>query len=381
MGQLRENICGFYGRMYKEVKIMRVLIAGFTTKKYMPYLDKYLEVLKLHSCDYDIVYMDRSDDSESVKIGNEFYFNYKMPIEKRVWSKFLPYWGYMHYVGKILQEGNYDKIIFLTTAPAVLLAKFYLNKYKNKYIFDYRDYTFEKIGIYRKLVERIIDDSYASFISSKGFEKFVGQHKNLYLTHNISNVEDTCDLTSNDEITQNIMIGFVGCVRYFDVNSILIDKLKESDEIKLSYVGPTYDDCNLKEYCEKNGIKNVSFVDSFDNKEKANLYKKITVVNSIYSLKSPEVLQAIPNRLYDAAIYKRPILVAKGTYLEEIVNKYELGIAVDVYEDDVEVMIREYFKNFDYVVFNNQCNRFLEDVLQDENKWFEIVSGFLTDIQ
>ena len=360
---------------------MRVLIAGFTTKKYMPYLDKYLEVLKQHSCDYDIVYMDRSDDSESVKIGNEYYFNYKMPIEKRIWSKFLPYWGYMCYVGKILREGDYDKIIFLTTAPAVLLAKFYLNKYKNKYILDYRDYTFEKIGLYRKLVERIIDDSYASFISSKGFEKFVGEHKNLFLTHNISNVEDACCLTSNEEITQNIIIGFVGCVRYFDVNSTLIDKLKNSEEIKLSYVGPAYDDCNLKEYCQENKIENVSFIDSFDNKEKANLYKKITVVNSIYSLKSPEVLQAIPNRLYDAAIYKRPILVAKGTYLEKIVNKYGLGIAVDVYEDDLNSIIEEYLRAFDYKEFNEKCNRFLQDVLRDEKQWYELVSSFLEDVQ
>lgn len=355
---------------------MKVLIAGFTTKKFMPYLEKYIRVLQEENCEYDIIYMDREMDETSCRRGNEFFYFYKMPIEKKIWSKFLPYFGYMKYAGKILRKGHYDKIIFLTTAPAVLLSRNYLKKYAGNYILDYRDYTFEKIGVYQKLVKKIIRNSYAAFISSEGFKTFVGNDRKIHITHNISNLEELskhCGQKPEGKIT----IGFVGCVRYFDVNTRLIDCCSKCSDIELLYAGTAYDDCNLKSYCEEKNIVNVSFIESFDNSEKRELYEKITFVNSIYSLKSPEVLQAVPNRLYDAAIFRKPILVSKGTFLEKIVDAYKIGLAVDVFSEDITEVIQKYMENFDTASFEQNCSRFLEDVMRDEKNWKKIMRDFL----
>lgn len=354
---------------------MKVLICCFTMPKYMPYLPKYLSTVIDCSWEYDILYMDRDCDEPHNFSSNEYCYEYKMPIEKKIFSKVLPYLGYRKFAKKLLYNNNYDKLIFLTTAPAVLLSRYYLNKYKGKYILDYRDYTFERIGAYQRLVKNIIDNSFATFISSNGFKKFIGNSNKIHLTHNISNV-DEIDHHHASDITKNIVIGFVGCVRYFDINSKLINDCQGSD-VSLIYVGPQYNDCDLKAFCKDNNVSNVKFIDSFNNSEKNKIYSEITFVNAIYSLKSPEVSEAIPNRLYDAAIYKKPIIVSKGTYLEKIVNKYKLGIAVDMQKDNILEMINEFLSEYHPDIFEANCKRFLEKVMKDEKAWKTTLMSFL----
>lgn len=301
-----------------------------------------------------------------------------MPIEKRIWSKFLPYLGYKRFAEKVLNHNSYDGIIFLTTAPAVLVFSSYIKKYRKKYILDYRDYTFEKIPLYQSLVKRIVSDSFATFISSAGFKRYVGSGDHVFLTHNISNY--ICDEIPVSLYNKEgkIRIGFVGCVRYFDINSRLIDIFANSGRYEMIYIGPSYKDCDLNHYCTEKKITNVYFQGEFDNHKKKELYEGITLINAVYSLHSPEVRYAVPNRLYDAAIYKKPILVSKGTYLEEIVKKYCIGISVDIFEDNVAEAVDEYIRHFNQTLFLDGCNSFLKDVLEDEKKWERIMDSFLT---
>ena len=41
-----------------------------------------------------------------------------------------------------------------------------------------------------------------------------------------------------------------------------------------------------------------------------------------------EVQSALPNRLYDALIFKKPIITTEGTYLTEVVEKYGIGFSL-----------------------------------------------------
>ena len=354
---------------------MKVLIVGFFTKTYMPYINNYEKVLSEKNISYDVVCFDRDSTGKVKKEGNVYTFSHKTTANK--FAKLFPVFRYGSYVKKIIKENKYDKIIVLTTMPGILIYNILLKKYSGKYIFDYRDYTYEKYSFFRKMVNRIIDNSYATFISSDGYKRYFNDQKNIYLCHNISNIDDVEKNVIDLKKKKNINIGFLGYVRYFDVNSKLINDFKNDKKYSLTYIGTPFSDCDLESFCKSNDIKNVTLIGKYDNNDKAKLYKNIDLINSIYSLSSEEVQPAIPNRLYDAALFKKPIIVNNGTYLSEIVEKNGLGLILDPFNSNIKEVVEKYIDNFDSNKFKNNCNKFLNEIKDDQNNMIKKINDFL----
>lgn len=354
---------------------MKVLIIGFYTKTYMPYILKYQKVFEKNGVEYDITCFDRDSTQRETQELNVFTYHKKIGTKK--WKKVFPYCTYISYVKKIIRKGSYDRIIVLTTVPAVLLYKTLTHTYPNRYIFDFRDYSYEKYGFYRRLVNCIVEKSFCSFISSKGFLHYLSTNPKINIVHNISN-QDAGVLSAGAIDINNIIVGFVGYVRYYDVNSQLIKQLKDYSNVRVQYYGTIYDDCDLKTYVLKNEITNVEFYDTYQNEQKPEIYSKLTFINSIYSLQSKEVAFAIPNRLYDAALYKKPIIVATNTYLEKIVTTYKIGFSIDLSKQNIYEEIRNYIKTYNAETFTQNCQKFLYEVFKDEQKFIHKVTQFIS---
>ncbi len=261
--------------------------------------------------------------------------------------------------------------------PAVILGPILWNKYKNKYIYDYRDYTYEKYLFFAKRIEKIANNSFLTCFSSKGYLNYFSKIDNYYISHNISNEERKVELVEDLKKKKKICIGFLGYVRYFDLNTRLIDAFANNSNYFLMYAGSAFTDCDLPLYCKNNNVNNVEFYGSYENNQKPILYKSIDIINSVYSLGSPEVREAIPNRVYDAALFKKPIMVAQGTYLAQIVEQYGLGLQVDPFGDDVLSTVETYIHNFNPEVFKNNCESFLQDVRKDQERLREAVQVFI----
>jgi len=354
---------------------MKALIIGFFSKTYMPYMERYEKIFKEKNVEYDIVTFDRDSTGKIEKQGNTYLFKHITGTNKLelLWLSIK----YRNLILKLLKQNKYDKLVILTTMPGILICKKLFKKYKGNYIFDYRDYTYEKINWYRKIVNKIIKNSYCTLMSSKGYMKYFDDKYKIVITHNISNDEYKEEEAINLKDKKELNIGFLGYVRYFDVNSKLISSFKNSDKIKFTYIGLPFRDCDLEGFCKENNIHNVKFIGRYENSEKAKLYKDIDIINSIYSLNSQEVQPAIPNRLYDAALFKKPIITAKGTYLSEIVEEYKLGFCIDIFNDDIKKCLDEYINDFDSDKFTEKCNKFLDEVYNDEKKCNEYVRKFI----
>lgn len=74
--------------------------------------------------------------------------------------------GYRRYVKKLLKKKKYDSLIILTTQTALILCDVLLASYRHKYIFDYRDKSYEYIKPYGMLVNAVIKASRETVISS-----------------------------------------------------------------------------------------------------------------------------------------------------------------------------------------------------------------------
>ena len=359
---------------------MRILLITSYKRNMLPYLVKYENLLKKTYIDYDILFWDRDKNYQLVNTDNEYIFGKKCSfggdkISKL--SKIFSYFTFRNNVKRLLKINSYDKVIVFNTLPALFLIDILLIKYKNNYIFDYRDYTYENLYMYKKAVNAIVNNSYFTAISSKGFLKFLKNEKKLIPNHNISNLELKESIVKLNRNLSKITIGFLGLVRYENENRIIIESLKNSDKYILKYVGRIYDGCKLQQYCEQENIANVSFDGEFKNEDKGRLYNNIDIINAVYGNKTYEVKTALPNKLYDCLLFKKPMMVSNNTYLAEIIKKYKLGIAVDLDKESILENLERYIDSFDERLFMKNTEIFLKSVLEDERRFTDNVLKFL----
>lgn len=78
------------------------------------------------------------------------------------------------------------------------------------------------------------------------------------------------------------------------------------------------------------------------------------------------VTTAVPNKLYDACLSGKPIIVSHGTYLSSLVEKYGLGIVFDPKNPGrITKDIDKYYDRAYYERYLLNCRRFLK-VVEEE---------------
>lgn len=356
---------------------MKALIVAFHPRTMTPYSQLYEDMAVAQGYTYDIVFWDRFQDADLERKGNEYIIHRICTLGGSKFKKIPAMLYFRKTVKRIIEQGKYDRIVILNTLPGVLLSDVLLQKYRERYILDIRDYTYEKYSFYRNRVNQLIDGSFISTISSQGFYRFLKRKPSskIFQNHNISNVRAKSGEPTDFKQGRKIRIGFVGAVRYEKENEGLIDAFGNDPRFVVSYFGRFNEGCHLDDYCSKNKIQNVEFHGPFNNAEKPEIYKKIDVINSLYGNETHDVLFLLPNRLYDSALFQKPIIVSAGTYLSEMVKKYELGIVAD-YPAEIKNQLLEYIKTFDCDQFSKNCNRLLQDVERDQSVLQEQLKRF-----
>ena len=208
----------------------------------------------------------------------------------------------------------------------------------------------------------------------------MNDNKKIVPCHNISNIEayeENCEDIKNKK---QITIGFVGGVRYFKENCKLIDTFANNQKYRLLYIGKHNADCDLEGYCKRKNVTNVYFKGEFKNENKPKLYKNIDLINALYGNDSLEVTTALPNRLYDGILFKKPVIATKGTYLGDVVEKYKLGITINIdNKTKIKYKIDNYFTNFESKKFIEKCNESLNAVLKQQKIFKNKILDFVNN--
>lgn len=354
---------------------MRYLIVTYDDYFNIPYIQYYENFLKKQNQSYDIVLWNRS--GQQVDLPNAYVFSAKDRHSKL--GKIRPFLGWRRFVLRILKTQQYDRLIILTTMPAILLADQLLGKYKNRFWLDIRDFTYENVPPYKKLVEKLVYAASAVSISSGAFRSFLPESDNIYLTHNISNQEFAEEHCTLDIGQRPIQIGFVGGIQFVAQNQMLLQQFANHPGYRLKYVGKAHLGCDLKPFCVKNSILNADFYPAFTNDQKPAIYRDIQLINCIYGNHNPVVRLLLPNRLYDCVLFKKPILVSKGTYLADVVEAYHLGIPVDVANENVVQAVENYLISFDRSLFEQGCRQFLKKVETEIAAYTQVLERFCAD--
>jgi len=295
-----------------------------------PFYRRYEKILSDENCSFDFILWNRNSIKEQ-SLGNIISFDCFDEVNSRSIFKSIKYLRFANFVKSKLLEKHYDKLIFLGSHAGImaLLSGFLKKHYRHDYWLDIRDHTFENIKPYYWAMDKAIKNSYATVISSKGYESFLPKYDYI-IAHNIdkTNIEASIAKRSNNSNnSERIRISFIGLVRYFDENKKLLSILKNDERFILQYYGSNSE--VLEKYCLEQEIYNVEFHGWFQPEETSRFYAQTDVINNVYGNRLRSLRTALSNKLYFSAALKMPILVSPNTYMYEITSEYGFGYAVD----------------------------------------------------
>lgn len=350
------------------MSLMRVGIVCFWDRAATPYLAKYERILEEKRIDFDVIFWNRSGVSSKFLKANELEIVYQCSTNPIY--KLFNFISWRSRTISILRKNKYDFLIILSTYPAVLLYRYLKANFSNKYIFDIRDYSMESNRFFLNIVTNLIEKSALTTISSNGYMRWLNPSDKIVTNHNITVLDNNYNKEIRLKSNSVLNFTFVGNIRLDKQTEAALFTLRNSSRYHSGFVGRILPTCDIQRLCRDSKIRNVYFEGQFTNKDKPLIYSKIDLINAVYANDSIDIRLAdstpLPNRVYDSAVFKCPIVASKGTYLAELIDKYSLGFSINGFDNDLESQFDSYVDNFDETAFRDGCNRFLNDVMVEE---------------
>ena len=130
----------------------------------------------------------------------------------------------------------------------------------------------------------------------------------------------------------------------------------------------------FREYAEK--YSNVTFCGGYDEKDKDSIIETFDIMcyNYTYSFVN---YPAVANKFYDGLIHKKPMYANSDTFSGKLVRENGLGISIGENDGQAAEKIYQYYKTFDTEAFNAQCEKMLEDIIKDDDRFSEAVRDAL----
>lgn len=337
-----------------------------------PYLSKYVSVLEEKSIAYDVISWDREGRNIGYPSNYLFYQernNPDQPKRKKLWG-FLRFGRFLN---RTIKENHYDKLIMLTTLPAILTYGLLKRRYRNSYIFDFRDLGLEKNKIFLHFVKSVCDNSYFTCISSPGFEEILG-NKQFIMAHNFRYADLKNKVTSTNENPTIINLLHIGMSRGEEYNKALVRIFGNDDRFVVNIVGVGNDTPEFLEYSKS--FPNIRVVGAYQNSDKLKYIEDSTMLLYYYPCDF-NCDRALANKYYDGIIYKKPMIGNIDTYSGKRIVEKGLGISLQLDDSRFADKIYEYITSLNYEQYNTMAEQELEQVLCDDVLYLSKIEDFL----
>lgn len=347
-----------------------------------PRINKRIEVFK-NVANTKVICTRRSSQNiwEPSQDIEHFIFDIDLPSAKHIVKRCIVSKGFQQKTLNKLEEIK-PNVIYAEGLDSLLIANIYRKKCQTKVFFEVADLRENYIVKPKKLVDRLITKTllakekklfkivdYLIVTSPKFYDihykELISSDKMLYIPNAPDiNVFKNYKKKGDGKFT----VGFIGGIRYLKQMKNLVDAAGKLG-INVLFAGAggtTTEYAEIRKYCE--GKKYVTFTGRYNyDSEIAELYGRVDCVYAVYDADNPNVRIALPNKLYESIICELPILVAKKTYLSELVEKWKVGVAVDhnilqELEDELTRLSED--KEY-YQTFESNCRKLKESLIND----------------
>lgn len=352
---------------------MNILVMGFTKLKYMPYMNFYLDNIDITKNNVDILYWNRDlqeEDASKFSECNLIEFKCYQEDDKSKTSKINSFVKYRKFAKRVLNTKEYDLIFVLHSLTGVLVCDVLQKKYKDKYIFDYRDSTYESFTPFKKIVAKLVYGSKATFVSSDAFRQLLPEDckEKIYTSHNIllDSLNHRDDKAIYGTSSDAIRIAFWGFIRHEDINKEIIKKIANDSRFELHYYGREQQVAiNLKNYAKEIEAKNVFFHGEYTPEDRYKFILETDLIHNIYY--DANTMLAMGNKFYDGVIFEIPQLCMKESYMGECVTKANVGIECDPYNDNFSDKIYDYYRYLNKEVFHLDASSIANKLVKEYN--------------
>lgn len=354
---------------------MKILIVGFAKIKYMPYLNLYLENIDRVKNDVHLVYWNRDlkyEDTKKLQGITLHEFCSLQNDDAPKFSKLGSFKKFRDYAVSVLKEG-FDFIIILHSLPGVLLSKELISDYKNKYIFDYRDFTYESFLPYKSVIHTLVNNSYKTFVSSDAFRMYLPRSEKVITSHNVLTGDMNNEKALTKTLCDKIRIAFWGFIREEKTNLEIIRKLANDERFELHFYGREQEICeSLKQYAFENA-ENVYFHGEYTPEGRDAFACNTDLIHNIYAEDNMKL--AVSNKYYDSMIYRIPQLVMKGSYMGVLAENSGIGKALNPLSSDFADEIFAYYQSVNRDAFEKNCRQSLEKIKLQQKAVTDIVKN------
>lgn len=341
-----------------------------------PYLHRYTEACEANNVSFEFLFWNRSGENLNLP-SNYIYFDMPSKEEQSFVTKLFDFIKYRRWLKKQIKSKKYEKLIVLSTLSGIILFDI-LKKYRSRYVFDIRDYSYERIKLFFSLEKKLIENSAYTAISSPGFKAFLPLN-DYSIIHNMQSSEASFrgEFRKKDfGATLNVV--WNGTMRYFKHQKKVIERLANDDRFVVYYHGTGPELEQYKEFVKTNNIENVIFTGRYDNSKKNELLKDADILNNSYWIDNEnEVLYALSNRYYDGLIYRIPQLVEAQTYKTSICEENAIGIGIDPRDNDFADRLYEWYFKINQTQFEERCETLLLSAIEDDIKVTKKLKTFL----
>lgn len=147
-----------------------------------------------------------------------------------------------------------------------------------------------------------------------------------YLLENHSSI-DKIHQFDNSNSNQKLLLGYFGNLSAFRFIKELIATVKELDFLELHIGGSG----ELQDFVYKESKDNprIIFYGKVPYSKVLNLSSKVDLLIAIYDPSKKINQNSAPNKIYEAMLLGKPIVVAKGTHIDQFVLENDIGFVID----------------------------------------------------
>jgi glycosyltransferase involved in cell wall biosynthesis len=268
-----------------------------------------------------------------IKDGYRIYkFGLKAPYYKPSLLLYLPIWWFSEFMFLLTSRPSVIHACDLDTLiPAILAGKIMGTKVCYTIYDFYADILPQQVpGIVKKLVAsierfslRFVD---VLFLVDRARFEQVGGARIKKVEYIVNSPEDLLRPKLDIETHSKLSMFYAGYLDKSRGLEELINGVRELDDITLTIAGSGEEEEYIKAISKR--MPNLQFLGQIPYQEVISRELDADILFAFYDPKLPSNKYASPNKLFEAMMCAKPIIVNEGTTVSEIVSKHRCGLIV-----------------------------------------------------
>lgn len=367
--------CHERGADMKETTVAQEQIAIIAPAniKYVPYIRNYLTILRSTGARIHVLSWDKRGLTEPEA---DFAWHYAVSDSNR--KKMLM--GHLLFARKCkayIRRHEITKLIILTAAPAFFLGVGFLKKFSGRYLLDIRDDS-PLVRRFPGAFGKICAMAKQVVTSSPMFNRWIPVPTLLCHNADCAQIRERMVASCKQSCGTPISIVFAGMLNEGKINLELLRRIGKDSRFRFWFIGS---DCGGKDaicaYVRQEGLDNVSFRGTYNKDEIYDIYGQTADLVNIIRVKSTVNRNALPNKLYDAALAGVPVVVlSHNEAIAAYAKEYHLGLVLEENLETFADTVAQAMARFDYDAYARGRRAFLQKVLEDMELFSQALTAF-----